>query len=132
MKYEYRIGFILQTYLPIDEVFHQLFFNKHLVCLLSISLYILSDLIVSEKKEQKKNVKHSRDKKVKQGGKDAWNGQTNKRNNTKFEQYLAMMVIYLPIKLDSNQTNCFQVRVWKPTMLTNEQNAKKQMNQQTK
>ena len=39
-------------------------------------------------------------------------------------QYLAMITIYLPIKLDFDRTNRFQVRVQKRTMLINEQNAK--------
>ena len=46
-----------------------------------------------------------------------------------------MVVIYLPIKLNFDQTNRFLVRVRKrqmfATMLTNEQNAKKRTNERT-
>ena len=41
------------------------------------------------------------------------NGQTNRRNYTKFERNLAMMVIYVPVKLKLDWTNRFRVRVWK-------------------
>ena len=59
------------------------------------------------------------------------NGRTNIQNNTKFERNLAMVVIYLPVKFDFDQTNGFWVRVRKRTMLTNEQNTKKRTNEQT-
>ena len=66
---------------------------------------------------------------------DWLHGRMNKRNNTKFERNLAMVVIYLPIKFDFDQTNCFLVRVRKRqiflTMMTNEQNAMKRTNEQT-
>ena len=46
---------------------------------------------------------------------DKWtkNGQTNGRNYTNFERNLAMMVIYVPVKLEFDWTNRFRVRVWK-------------------
>ena len=51
------------------------------------------------------------------------NGQTNKRNNTKFERNLAMMVIYLPIKFDFDRTDSSRARIRKRqmfrTVLTN-------------
>ena len=49
--------------------------------------------------------------------------QTNKKNNTKFERNLAIVVIYLPTKFEFDRTNGFWVRVQKrqmfETMLTN-------------
>ena len=51
--------------------------------------------------------------------KDGWtdkrmkNGQTNRQNFTNFERNLAMMVIYLPVKVEFDQTNRFRVRVRK-------------------
>ena len=39
-----------------------------------------------------------------------------------------MMLIYLSVNFDFNWTNPFQVRVWKGTMLTDEQHAKKRTN----
>ena len=36
------------------------------------------------------------------------NGQTNRRNYTNFERYLAMMVIYLPVKFEFDWTNRFR------------------------
>ena len=38
---------------------------------------------------------------------------TNRRNYTNFEQNLAMIVIYLPVKFEFNWTKRFQVRVRK-------------------
>ena len=40
-------------------------------------------------------------------------GQINRQNFTKFERNLAMMVIYLPVKVEFDQTNRFRVRVRK-------------------
>ena len=39
--------------------------------------------------------------------------ETNRRNYTKFERNLAMMVIYGPVKFEFDRTNHFQVRVRK-------------------
>ena len=46
---------------------------------------------------------------------DKWmkNGQTNRRNFTNFERNLAMMVIYLSVKVEFDRTNHFRVRVRK-------------------
>ena len=41
------------------------------------------------------------------------NEQTNKQNYTNFESNLAMIVIYLPVKLEFDWTKHFRVRVWK-------------------
>ena len=41
------------------------------------------------------------------------NGQTNRWNYTTFERYLAMMVIYIPVKYEFDWTNCFQVGIRK-------------------
>ena len=38
---------------------------------------------------------------------------TNRRNYTNFERNLAMMVIYLPVKVEFDWTNHFRVRVQK-------------------
>ena len=57
--------------------------------------------------------------KQKCGQTDRWtdkrmkNGQTNRQNFTNFERNLAMMVIYLPVKVEFDQTNRFRVRVRK-------------------
>ena len=53
------------------------------------------------------------------GQTDGWtdkrmkNGRTNRQNFTNFERNLAMMVIYLPVKVEFDQTNRFRVRVRK-------------------
>ena len=49
------------------------------------------------------------------GWTDKWtkNRQTNTRNYTNFKRNLAMMVIYLPVKLEFDWTNHFRVRVRK-------------------
>ena len=58
-------------------------------------------------------------RKQKCGQTDGWidkrtkNGQTNRRNYTNFERYLAMMVIYLYVKFEYDWTNRFRVRVRK-------------------
>ena len=46
---------------------------------------------------------------------DKWtkNRQTNVQNYTNFDRYLAMMVIYVPVKFEFNWTNHFPVRVRK-------------------
>ena len=41
------------------------------------------------------------------------NGQRNRRNYTNFERNLAMMVIYVPVKIEFDWTNRFRVRVRK-------------------
>ena len=52
-------------------------------------------------------------RKRKCGRRDRWtdkrtkNGQTNRRNFTIFDRNLAMMVIYLPVKFEFDQTNRF-------------------------
>ena len=43
----------------------------------------------------------------------AINGQMNTRNYTNFESNLAMMVIYLPVKFESDWTKRFRVRAQK-------------------
>ena len=43
---------------------------------------------------------------------DGWtdkNRQTNRRNYINFERNLALMVIYLPVMLEFDWTNCFRV-----------------------
>ena len=63
-------------------------------------------------------------RKRKCGQTDGWtdkrtkNGQTNTRNFTNFERNLAMMVIYLPVKFESDWSNRFKVRVRKRKMWT--------------
>ena len=54
------------------------------------------------------------------GWTDKWtkNGQMNRQNFTNFERNLAMMLIYLPVKFEFDQTNCFRVRVQKRKMWT--------------
>ena len=58
-------------------------------------------------------------RKRKCGQTDGWtdkrtkNGQTNTRNFTNFERNLAMMVIYLPVKIEFDWSNRFKVRVRK-------------------
>ena len=37
------------------------------------------------------------------------NGQTNRQNFTNFERNLAMMVIYLPVKVEFDQTDRFEL-----------------------
>ena len=44
------------------------------------------------------------------------NGQTNRQNFTNIERNLAMMLIYVPVKFEFNQTNRFRVRVRKRKM----------------
>ena len=66
-------------------------------------------------------------RKQKCGQTDGWtdkrtkNGQTNTRNFTNFERNLAMMVIYLPVKFESDWSNHFKVRVRKRKMWTDRQ-----------
>ena len=66
-------------------------------------------------------------RKRKCGQTDGWtdkrtkNGQTNTRNFTNFERNLAMMVIYLPVKFESDWSNRFKVRVRKRKMWTDRQ-----------
>ena len=49
------------------------------------------------------------------GQTDGWtdkrmkNGQTNRQNFTNFERNLAMMVIYLPVKVEFDQTTVFEL-----------------------
>ena len=63
-------------------------------------------------------------RKRKCGQTDGWtdkrtkNRQTNTRNFTNFERNLAMMVIYLPVKFESDWSNRFKVRVRKRKMWT--------------
>ena len=54
------------------------------------------------------------------GWTDKWtrNRQTNRQNFTNFERNLAMKVIYIPVKIEFDWTNCFRVRVWKRKMWT--------------
>ena len=49
------------------------------------------------------------------------NGQMNRQNFTNFERNLAMMLIYLPVKFEFDQTNRFWVRVRKRKMWTDRQ-----------
>ena len=41
------------------------------------------------------------------------NGQTNRQNNTNFESNVAMMMLYLPVKIEFHLTKRFRVRVRK-------------------
>ena len=51
-------------------------------------------------------------------------GQTNRQNYTNFERNLALMVIYLPVKIEFDWTNRFRVRVQKRKMWTGRQTSR--------
>ena len=71
------------------------------------------------------------------GQTDGWtdkrikNGQTNRQNFTNFERNLAMMVIYLPVKVEFDQTNRFRVRVRKQKCGRTDGWTEKRTNKQT-